>query len=123
MRIKVHAQPGFSVTSRLVCPFGHFELLCSTSGSIIQWTVDFPESSEVTDLGERFVSADHPEVQSVVIRDSQTLLLISRTSLSPLTSLLEISNTIVALNGTRIDCTTTDGTESTVITVIGNGRI
>ena len=114
----------------LACPFGQFELLCETNGPIIRWTFHFPEGSgiSITDQGDRLVSANNVNtsevVHSVVIENS-TVLLISRTSLSPLTSLLEINNTIVALNGTRLGCDSQDGTQSTVMTIIDheNGRI
>ena len=121
MMIICYATPGYSVTPKLVCSFGQFELLCRTNSTILEWIIDFPDSSGVVDPGTWFISSTHPEVQSVVISDS-TVLLISRTSLSPLTSLLEINNTIVALNGTRINCTSQDGTESTVVNVVGNGN-
>ena len=109
------------MTSRLVCPSGQFEVLCRTNGTILQWTIDFPDGSGFVDPGDLRISGTRPEVHSVVIRDS-TVLLISRTSLSPLTSLLEINNTIVALNGTKIDCRQSM-TEmfSIVVTVFGNG--
>ena len=111
------------MTSKLVCPLGRFNLLCSTNGAILEWTIDIPESSGIVDPGnQRIRNTTPPEVHSFVIRDS-TFLLISRISLSPLTSLLEINNTIAALNGTRIDCTQSM-TEmfSLVITIIGNGK-
>ena len=111
------------MTSRLVCPFGRFELLCSTNGTILQWTIDFPDGSGVDDLGDRSISANRPEVQSFVIGDS-TVLNISTTSLSPLTSLLEINNTIVALNETRIDCRQSISEMfSIVITTIRSGKL
>ena len=111
------------MTSRLVCPSGKFELLCNTSGRVLEWTIDpLPDGTGAVNPTTRFiVSANHSEVQSIVISDS-TILLVSRTSLSPLISQLEINNTIVALNGTRIDCATQDGTVSTVITIIRNGK-
>ena len=110
---------GYSLTSRLVCQSGQFELLCSTTGMSMRWTIDFPQSSGVP--GSQFIPANTSEVHSVVISDS-TILFISITSLSPLTYLLEINNTLVALNGTRIDCISLEGTESTVLTVIGHGK-
>ena len=116
----------YPVMTRLVCPLGQFELLCSTDGTQMRWTVNFPDiiDSEVVDPpGDQIIEAGSPEVQSFVIKDS-AVLLISRTSSSPLTSLLGINNTIIALNGTRIECTQSM-TEmfSTVITIIGNGKV
>ena len=87
----------------------------------MRWHIDFPDGSDIVDLGDRFISADGPEVQSVVISDS-TVLFITRTSELPLTSLLKMNNTIVALNGTRIDCSSTDVMESTVVKIFGNGK-
>ena len=84
-----------------------------TNGTVIRWTFD--------DVDDRLISTTGSESLSpFVMRDSSVL--ISRTSLSPLTSLLEISNTTADLNGTRIECSTIDGMETTVITVIGNGN-
>ena len=113
------------MASTLVCPLGQFRSVCrTTSGTVIVWTINITDGIEVEDpavMGRQFISTTGPEsLPAIVIRDS-SVLLISRTSLSPLTSLLEISNTIVDLNGTRIECTTIDGMETTVITVIGNG--
>ena len=54
---------------------------------------------------------------------SEILVFSSFQELFPLTSLLEISDTISGLNGTRIECTTIDGMETTVITIIGNGKL
>ena len=110
------------MTSALVCPLDQFRLVCTTtSGTVIEWIADFPDGVE--DAGRQVISTTGPEsLPPFVIRDS-SVLLISRTSLSPLTSLLEISTTITDLNGTRIECTTRDGMETTVITIIGNGNI
>ena len=113
------------MTSTLVCPLGQFRLVCrTTSGTVIVWTINITDGTEVEDpavIGRHFITTTGPEsLAPIVIRDS-SVLLISRNSLSPLTSLLEINNTIVDLNGTRIECTTIDGMETTVITVIGNG--
>ena len=110
------------MTSALVCPLGQFRLVCgTTSGTIIAWSIDFPDGIGVEDAGRQIISTTGPEsLPPFVIRDS-SVLLISRSSLSPLTSLLEISTTIADLNGTRIECTTIDGMETTVITIIGNG--
>ena len=110
------------MATALVCPFGQFESLCRTSGTALRWTIDFPDGIGVADPGDRIISATSSSPPPIVIKDS-SILLISRTSLSPLTSLLEISNTIAGLNGTRIQCTSIDGTETTVITIIGNGII
>ena len=110
-------------SAALVCPFRPFKLLCRTSATAISWTINFPDGFGVGDVDGQIVTTTGPESrQPFVIRDS-SVLLISRTSLSPLTSLLEINNTIADLNGTRIECTTIDGMETTVITIIGNGKI
>ena len=109
------------MTSTLVCPLGQFRSVCRTSGTAISWAIDFPDGFGVGDVDGQIVTTTGPESrQPFVIRDS-SVLLISRTSLSPLTSLLEINNTIADLNGTRIECTSIDGMETTVITIIGNG--
>ena len=112
------------MTSTLVCPLDQFELVCrTTSGTVIAWSIDFPDGIGVEDLGRQVISKTGLEsLPRFVIRDS-SVVLISRTSSSPLTSSLEISSTITDLNGTRINCTTIDGVETTVITIIGNGKI
>ena len=111
------------MTPGLVCPFGHFEVSCRTlNGTVIAWDVTFPEAI-APDIAKQPISLnDSQSEQSTVISDS-SVLLISITSLSPFTSLLEINNTITALNGTTINCTSIDGTDSLVLTVIGNGKI
>ena len=111
-------------SAALVCPFRPFKLLCgTTSGTAILWAIDFPDGIEVGDVDGQIVTTTSPENRPPFVIRHPAVLLISRTSLSPLTSLLEINNTIADLNGTRIECTTIDGMETTVITIIGNGKI
>ena len=123
--VKIHDQllsPCSSVRSRLVCPFSHFELLCNTTGQSLEWTIDFPNGLGVDDPTPKLVTKSEVQPIEIVISDSSVLLIMTRTSLSSLTSLLEINNTIFALNGTRIDCAWS-GTAmfSTVVTIVGNG--
>ena len=75
-----------------VCPFGQFKLFCiATDGTVMRWTIDF---LGVTEPGDRIISTTSPEsLPPFVIGDSSSVLLISRTSLSPLTSLLETITT------------------------------
>ena len=111
------------MTSTLVCPLGQFRSVCRTSGTAISWTINFPDGFGVGDVDGQIITTTGPESRPPFVIRHPAVLLISRTSLSPLTSLLEISNTITDLNGTRIECTTIDGMETTAITIIGNGII
>ena len=111
------------MTAALVCPLGQFRLLCGTNATAISWTINFPDGTGVEGEGRQFITTTGPESLPPFVIRHPAVLLISRTSLSPLTSLLEINNTISDLNGTRIECTTIDRMETTAISVIGNGTI
>ena len=116
---------GYSVTSRLVCPFGQFEFLCRLiDATTFAWTINFPdlEGLGVDDPGTQVISAMNAQPDFEVVIKNYTVLSISTSSLSPSTSSLEINNTTAALNGTTITCFGNSiGAESIVI-IIGSGK-
>ena len=73
----------------------------------------------------RFISSGGPtESVASTFTLGQTVFQFSRTSSSPLTSLIIIDNVTTSFNGTRVECSYRDRVMSTtIINVIGNGII
>ena len=103
-----------------VCPGEQVTVTCSTNGSFIQWTV-IPSGA---DLGTGFTTViyDLRDVSTSHLKVDQTDFQFSKTSISPLESLVVIDNVTFSLNGATLNCTHTGGMTSTVINVIGNGN-
>ena len=105
-----------------MCIGGQLTLTCSTNSTGIAWTVQHPDM--VTGIGDQFITSSGPE--SLPLNFTVTNFggfQISRTSLSPLTSELQIDNAAAGLNGTTVDCVVVEGKITTVISVIENGNL
>ena len=86
-----------------VCQGEQLIVTCSTDGDYIQWTIvpaGAPEGSEINEADLRF----------------------TRTSTSPLVSVVLIDNVTFSLNGARLNCSRSEGMTSTVINVIRIGN-
>ena len=107
-----------------VCPGEQLNLTCqATPGvTLIQWDLNLPNSS---DPESRFISSGGSAESSVsTFTLGQTVFHFSRTSTSPLASLIIIDNMTTSLNGIRVECTYNGSVMSaTNINVIGNGMI
>ena len=112
------------LASVLVCPGEQLNLTCQaiTGVTLIQWDLNLPNTSN---REIRFISSGGSTENSASIFSlSQTVFHFSRTSTSPLASLIIIDNVTTSLNGTRLECTYNGSVMSaTNINVIGNGMI
>ena len=115
---------GAQASSISLCPGEQLNLTCqATPGvTLIQWDLNFPD---ISDPEIRFISSGGSTENSASIFSlSQTVFHFSRTSTSPLASLIIINNATTSLSGTRVDCSY-DGSvmSASNINVIGNGMI
>lgn len=109
-----------------VCPGGQLMLSCSTNSSSLQRTVTvFPPSYlDPREIGIRSFLRIGPEIvhkQPVIV--NQTMFHFSKTSSSPLTSVVSVVNVTTDINHTRIECIHAGGRSETIIRVIGNDGI
>ena len=106
-----------------VCPGGHLMLSCCANGSSLQWIVNVsisPLHLEPGETGIRFITRTSPESEPPIIAN-QTVFHVSKTSNSPLTSIVSVDNVTSDLNQTRIECSRVS---ITTIHVVGNdGKI
>ena len=115
---------GVQASSISLCPGEQLNLTCQAAPGVtlIQWNLNFPNSS---DPETRFISSGgSAESSASTFTLGQTVFHFSRTSTSPLASLIIINNATTSLSGTRVDCSY-DGSvmSATNINVIGNGMI
>ena len=62
------------------------------------------------------------DVSTPHVKVNQADFLFTRTSTSPLESVVVIDNVTYSFNGARLNCTHSEGMSSTVVNVIGNGN-
>ena len=102
-----------------VCQGEQLSVTCSTDGDAMQWTVvpaEAPAGSGFSAIvTPSDVSPSHLEINGGDLR-------FTRTSTSPLVSVVLIDNVTSSLNGARLNCTHSEGMTSTVINVIRNGN-
>ena len=99
-----------------VCPGGQVLLTCERiSGSFLYWDVSVPPPMAIT--RQRFVLSQGP-LLSPEFRIGFTEFNISRTSGSPLTSQLLISNVTTEINGSTIYCSEDSDENNAPMTVI-----
>ena len=109
-----------------VCHGDQLTLICPTTVTpgvtLLQWNVVFPDSS---DPETRFISSGgSAESAASTFTLGQTVFQFSRTSSSPLTSLVVIKNMSTILNRTRVECSYSDRVISnTTINIIENGKV
>ena len=107
-----------------VCPGEQLNLTCqaTTGVTLIQWDLNFPSAS---DPEIRFISSGgSAESSASTYTLGQTVFHFSRTSTSPLASLIIVDNVTTSVNGTRLECTYNGSVMlATNINVIGNGMI
>ena len=107
-----------------MCPRGQLNLTCLTTPGVtlLQWNIVFPDSS---DSEIRFISSrGSAESAKSTFTLGHTVFQFSRTSSSPLTSLIVIDNVTTGLNGTRVECSYGDRVmTTTIINVIENGML
>ena len=107
-----------------VCPRGQLNLICLTTQDVtlLQWNIVFPDSS---DPEIHFISSGgSAESAKSTFTLGQTVFRFSRTSSSPMTSLIVIDNVTTSLNGTRVEYSYSDRVmTTTVINVIENGML
>ena len=103
------------------CPGGQLMLSCSTNFSSLQWTVTvFPPSClETRETGIRTIFGTSPAHERPIIIN-QTMFYFSKTSSSPLTSVVSVVNVTTDINETRIECVHAGGMSETIIHVIGS---
>ena len=106
-----------------VCPGGQLMLSCSTNSSSMQWTVTvFPPSYlDSRESGTRsFLRLGLEIVHEQPIIANQTVFHFSKTSNSPLTSVVSVVNVTTDINETRIECIHAGGMSETIVHVIGS---
>ena len=104
-----------------VCIGDQLKLTCSTNGNSLQWDISNPRIME-TGVGDQPMSSTGPERFGPFVT-SLGVFTFSRTSMSPLITVLEIDNITADLNETRVDCAHAEGMSTTVIIVIHNGNL
>ena len=106
----------------LVCPGDQLVLTCGFNGTGVQWDVTYPNMS--TGVGIQFISESGRDVLDPIVANG-VVYRFSRTSISPLVSVLQIDNVNANINGTRIECYNNYRNEmllTTVINVVENGE-
>ena len=107
-----------------MCPGGQLNLTClgGPDETLLTWSLIFPSSSN-PDV--RFISSrGTAESARSTFTLGQTVFQFSRTSTSPLISLIIIENMTSELNGTRVNCSDSNiMILTTVINIYGNGRV
>lgn len=101
--------------SLLVCPDEQLLLTCTTNSTTIQWEV----SNAVTPfvIGRQFITTTGMErLEPIAVNSS--VFQFSRTSILPLTSLLQIDNITAQLNETLVNCSSTSGISTTLVLVL-----
>ena len=104
----------------LVCPGQPLSLTCCANQSTtLRWIILLPHINDpyvqnVITIGDGSIPLIELEVAGRPIA-----LNFLRQSTNPLTSMLSINNTVTGLNGTRINCSTGDSSEMTIIHIIG----
>ena len=118
--IKPHVD---SVTLASVCSGDQLNLTChaASNETLLLWSVT---STSLSVSQRRFISSDSNATSVTPLTVGQTMFQFFRTSTSPLISTMTIDNVSTSLNGTRVECSYgSEVTETTIITVIGNGML
>ena len=103
-----------------VCIGDQLTLTCSTNGTSLEWSVPNPHMD--TRVGMRQLTSTGRERLGPFVT-SQGVFTFSRTSLSPLITVLDIVNTTAILESTTVSCERTEGMSTTVINAIENGNL
>ena len=109
-----------SVSEELVCLGGELTLNCSTNGTVLQWEISIPHHPPEF----RFITTDPFNGVTPLNATNVARFYFTRTSISPLTSMILITNVNIGLNGIRVECPGDGGEvmETTVFNVIENGK-
>jgi hypothetical protein len=107
-----------SSSEESVCLGGELTLNCSTNETLLQWNVTIPHRTPEL----RFISTDPFVIATPLTKVADFYF--TRTSMSPLASMILIENVSIGLNGTRVECCVRgEVIEATIINVIENGIV
>ena len=108
----------------MVCPGDNLTLYCCTNGSALQWYVNISLTPLRFDQpGEDGIRLIDNQSVDPPITVNQTVIHFSKTSSSPLVSVLTINNVTTNWNQTMIECTHTEGMSLTTIHIIDHSKI